>query len=115
MVSKSNVSSVIKLVADGTVHSLFELNQLYRFSYTQAKEVIESLSEIGVLEFTGDSFKLKKQITKEQLVYLYRTICYRSLYLERDVIDEYKNKALSINALVMPNFKRLDEKLLVDE
>lgn len=115
MVSKSNISSVIKLIADGKDHDLFELNQSYRLSYTQAKEVVESLSEIGVLELTGHSFKLRNQITKEQLVYLYRTTCYRSLHLECDVIDEYKSKALSINALVMPNFERLDENLLVDE
>lgn len=115
MVSKSNVSSLIKLVSDGKDHDLFELNQLYRFSFSQAKEVVNTLSDAGVLELNGYSFKLSPQITKKQLVYLYRNIRHRSLNLEQDIIDEYKRKSLEINALVRPNLERVDEQLFVDE
>ena len=115
MVSKSNVSSLIKLVADGKDHDLFELNQLYRFSYSQAKEVVCTLSDAGVLELNGHSFRVRKQMTKKHLAYLYRAICHRELHLEQEIIDGYKSKALDTNDLAMPNFERLDEKLLVDE
>lgn len=115
MVSKSNVSSVVKLVVDGKEHELYELNQLYRFSYTQSKEVVHLLSEVGILEQAGNTFKLKSQITAEQLEYLYRAIRYRYLDLESEVIENYRDNALSINTLFVPNFSRLDAQLLVDE
>ncbi|MEZ8297191.1 hypothetical protein AB6D11_25625 [Vibrio splendidus] len=115
MITNSMISSVLKLVVDGEAHELFELNQLYRFSYSQAKEAVESLSDIGVLELSGHYFKLTPQIEKEQLVYLYRNIRHRSLNLEQDIIDGYKEKSLRLNELVKPNFDRLDEQLRVDE
>ena len=115
MVSKSNVSSLIKLVSDGKDHVLFELNQLYRFSFSQAKEVVYTLSDAGVLELNGHSFRVRRHLTKKHLAYVYRVVCHRELHLEQEIIDGYKTKALNPNDLSMPNFERLDEKLLVDE
>ncbi|CAH6844964.1 hypothetical protein [Marinomonas sp.] len=115
MITNSMISSVLKLVVDGEDHELYELNTRYRFSYSQAKEAVESLSDVGVLELSGHFFKLTPHIEKEQLVYLYRNIRHRSLNLEQDVIDGYKKKSLELNELVKPNLDRLDEQLRVDE
>jgi len=112
--NNSLISSVISLVKDGQLHELYELNQTYRFSYSQAKDTVKSLSKIGVLYSEYEKFSLNKSLSKKQISELYALIRYRTLRLEEDKIEQFENDAIKVNCLYVPNISRLDSALLID-
>lgn len=113
--NNSLVSSVLKLVKDGQEHELYELNKNYRFTYTQAKDSVEFLSKMGVIHSVDHQFKLKTNLKKTEISNLYKCIRYRTISLEDNVIEEYRNKALIINSLYKPKLSMLDSALVIDE
>ncbi|NOU49826.1 hypothetical protein HG263_04665 [Pseudoalteromonas sp. JBTF-M23] len=112
--SKANLASLLILINDGKEHELFELNQKYRMTYSQARNAILTLDKLGVISVNDKQFRLKNNITKTQLKELYKLIGFRELDLERDTIENYKHLALPTNSLYKPNLSRIDKKLRVD-
>jgi hypothetical protein len=108
---ENNVNSIIKLIAVKKESTLFELHQTYRMTYSESKEAVEFLVEIGVVSFDGKTFKLNAKIEHKTMQKLYDSIKFRNLQLESSIIDQYKLNAIDINQLYTPKLSLLSNEL----
>ncbi|MEZ9175052.1 hypothetical protein [Vibrio kanaloae] len=95
---------------------LFDLNDKFRLTPSEAGEVVEDLLAMGVLKLSDRKFSLKDKLSEEQMIALYKITRKSNFDLESEIIDKYKEKSEIFlqNKLYLPNFERLDSSLLVD-
>lgn len=105
----------IRLIRTGNKCSLYDLHSNFRLTYAQAFQAVTYLIDTGIIEFDGKIFYLKENITKHQLINLYKKIRNRELTLDKDSIDFYKKTAIPSDSLYLPKLSRLDLSLIIDE
>lgn len=105
----------VRLIRTGESSSLFELHSRFRLTYTQALHSVKYLEMIGLVDFDGKTFCLKRNVSNEQVKELYKKIRYRKLRLDEVALDLYKKSAIEPFSLYFPNLSRLDPTLLIDD
>lgn len=103
------------MIRNGKPSSLFRLHSRFRLTFTETVQAVTYLKNIGIVDFDGKNFSLKENVTKQQLIEVYKKVRFRSLNLEEKDIDLYKSMALSANKLYFPNLSRLSPVLTIDD
>lgn len=105
----------IRLIRAGEPSSLYKLHSHFRLTYTQTVKAVTYLESIGIVDFDGKIFSLKKDVTRHQLTELYTKIRYRKLRLDEEALDCYKKMAINPSSLYFPKLSHLDSSLVIDD
>ena len=108
-----SLQSVINLLNNNKINELYDLHLKYRLTPIEAREVINYLGQMGIIETDGNTFIISDSISNTALRKLYKEMRYRSLKLDFDEISSFEEKALPLDTLYCPNFDILDEALIV--
>ncbi|EGR4287012.1 hypothetical protein ACJO1H_03355 [Vibrio parahaemolyticus] len=110
----SHVKVAIDFLKEKNQASLFDLHNKFRLTYTESVNAISYLNDQNIVSFDGYNFSLNDDVSIENISNLYNAIRFRSFSLEHEIIEGYKESALGISDLYMPNLNRIDGSLLVD-
>ncbi|EOX3951376.1 hypothetical protein B7489_23215 [Vibrio alginolyticus] len=112
----NHIREVIFALKEKGEMELFDLNSKFRLTPYEATQAVEKLSEMRVLHFNGQRFKLKEKLSESQIVSIYNIIRKVDFRLESNIIDRYKEKSqFNLESeFYCPNFEKLDPYLLVD-